>query len=164
MNSEEPQVPVGPSAIAISSVIPSLAKAHRKLAGSLLLDVGLAAGQEFVLMLLWQKSPQSQADLTRQLMVEPPTAAKALARLETLGLVSRERAAADRRIVLVSLTDKGRALEGPVLSVWENLEQLTTAGLTHREQEQLRGLLARVGESVMAALDHTPAIPVSTGG
>lgn len=129
---------------AVSSLIPAVAKAHRKLAGSLLQDLGLSAGQEFVLMLLWEESPQSQADLTRQLMVEPPTTAKTLARLEKLGLVARERSEADRRVVLVSVTDEGRALEVPVLSVWETLETMTTAGLTDVEQDQLRTLLVRV--------------------
>jgi len=133
---------------AISSLIPSVAKAHRRLAGSLLKDVGLAAGQEFVLMLLWDRSPQAQADLTKQLAVEPPTTAKALARLETLGLVSRERSASDRRVVLVSLTDQGRALEGPVLSIWTALEEETTSALTIDEQRQLRALLERVKDSL----------------
>lgn len=152
----------GPSAIAISSLIPSLAKTHRKLAGSLLLKVGLAAGQEFVLMLLWQQSPRSQVDLTRLLMVEAPTTAKALARLENLGLVSRERSAVDRRVVLVSLTEEGRALEDPVLSVWETLEELTTAGLTGAEQDQLRSLLTRLADSLTAASDRTHTTPVGS--
>lgn len=132
----------------ISSLIPSVAKAHRRLAGSLLKDVGLAAGQEFVLMLLWDKSPQAQADLTKQLAVEPPTTAKALSRLETLGLVSRERKVSDRRVVLVSLTDQGRALEAPVLAVWDTLEELTTAAFTVDEQLLLRTLLARLDNSL----------------
>ncbi|NQX26571.1 MarR family transcriptional regulator [Microbacteriaceae bacterium VKM Ac-2854] len=144
--------PEGPTAI--SSLIPSVAKAHRRLAGSLLQRVGLAAGQEFVLMLLWRESPQSQADLTRQLMVEPPTTAKALARLEKLGLVSRERLAADRRVVMVSLTEDGRALEDPVHEVWSGLEDLTTAGLTDAERDQLRRLLVRVDAALEAATDR----------
>lgn len=142
------QPPTRPRAIAISSLIPSVAKAHRKLAGSLLQRVGLAAGQEFVLMLLWEASPQSQSDLTRQLMVEPPTATKALSRLENLGLVSRARSAVDRRVIMVSLTDAGSALEGPVSSVWSELEELTTAALTEAECKQLRALLVRVSDSI----------------
>jgi DNA-binding MarR family transcriptional regulator len=142
----------------ISSLIPSVAKAHRKLAGSLLHTVGLAAGQEFVLMELWRISPQSQADLTRQLMVEPPTMAKALSRLENLGLVSRARSQTDRRVVMVSLTAAGRALEGPVTSVWTNLEQLTIAGLSDAEQNQLRNLLERVAAAVASASEPATGI------
>ena len=99
-------------------------------------------------MLLWDESPQPQVELTRQLMVEPPTTAKMLARLEKAGFISRERSEADRRVVLVSLTKEGYALEGPVLSVWKTLEEMTTTGLTDAEQDQLRALLARIGSSL----------------
>lgn len=135
----------------ISSLIPAVAKAHRKLAGSLLQELGLSAGQQFVLMLLWDESPQVQADLTRQLMVEPPTTAKMLARLERAGFIARERSVADRRVVLVSLTESGRALEGPVTSVWHRLEEQTTNALSPAEQDQLRALLIRVAGSLATA-------------
>lgn len=132
----------------ISSLIPAVAKAHRKLAGSLLQELGLSAGQELVLMLLWESSPQAQADLTRQLMVEPPTTAKTLARLEKAGFVQRQRSEADGRVVLVSLTDSGRALEAPVTSIWKELEERTTISLTPDEQDQLRFLLSRLAASL----------------
>ena len=132
----------------ISSLIPAVAKAHRKLAGSLLQDLGLSAGQELVLMLLWRESPQAQADLTRQLMVEPPTTAKTLARLEKSGFVQRQRSESDGRVVLVSLTDAGRALEVPVTRVWKELEKRTTISLTPSEQDQLRLLLAKLAASL----------------
>lgn len=132
----------------ISSLIPAVSKAHRKLAGSLLADLGLAAGQQFVLMLLWDESPQPQSDLTRKLMIEPPTAAKMLARLESAGFIRRERSSIDRRVVLVSLTEAGRALEGPVTAVWGRLDEETTRDLTAAEQDQLRALLTRVANSL----------------
>lgn len=143
-----PPEPVRLDSDLISSLIPAVAKTHRKLAGSLLQELGLSAGQQFVLMLLWDESPQTQADLTRQLMVEPPTTAKMLARLERAGFIARGRSASDRRVVLVSLTESGRALEGPVTSVWHRLEEQTTSALTPAEQDQLRALLIRVAGSL----------------
>jgi DNA-binding MarR family transcriptional regulator len=137
----------------ISSLIPMVSKAHRKLAGSLLADLGLAAGQQFVLMLLWKQSPQSQASLTTQLMIEPPTTAKMLTRLESAGFIARERSAADRRVVLVSLTEPGRDLEGPVTAIWQRLEEQTISGLSSTEQDQLRSLLIKVATSVTSAVE-----------
>lgn len=148
---DHPPEPFGLDSEQISSLIPAVSKVHRKLAGSLLHDLGLAAGQQFVLMLLWGESPQSQADLTRQLMIEPPTAAKMLSRLEQAGFVARGRSTSDRRVVLVSLTDAGRALEGPVTAVWQRLESVTTSALSPAEQDQLRSLLARVALSLTTA-------------
>lgn len=149
--------PLGLDDELISSLIPAVSKSHRKLAGALLHDLGLAAGQQFVLMLLWDESPQAQADLTRQLMIEPPTAAKMLARLERAGFVARERSATDRRVVLVSLTDAGRALQEPVTSVWQRLEEMTTTSLTPEETAQLRGLLVRVAGDLATASDGLPS-------
>lgn len=141
----------GPDGELISSLIPAVSKAHRKLAGSLLAELGLAAGQQFVLMLLWGESPQSQSALTKQLMIEPPTTAKMLARLESAGFIRRERSATDRRVVLVSLTESGQALEGPVTAIWTRLEEQTTSELSPSEQDQLRILLTRVAGSIAAA-------------
>ena len=148
---DHPPEPFGLDREQISSLIPAVSKLHRKLAGSLLHDLGLSAGQQFVLMLLWGDSPQAQADLTRQLMIEPPTAAKMLSRLEQAGFIARERSTSDRRVVLVSLTDAGRALERPVGSVWQQLESVTTSALSQAEQHQLRDLLTRVGRSLLDA-------------
>jgi DNA-binding MarR family transcriptional regulator len=133
----------------ISSLIPMVAKAHRNLAGSLLADLGLAAGQQFVLMLLWEASPRTQSELTRQLMIEPPTTAKMLARLESAGFITRARSETDRRAVLVSLTDLGRAMEGPVTAVWHKLDRQTTQHLTTGEEAELRRLLLKVTRSLM---------------
>ena len=91
-------------------------------------------------MLLWKESPQPQAVLTRQLMVEPPTTAKMLARLEKNGFIGRQRSDSDRWVFLVSLTDSGRALEHPVTLIWDALEKQTTNALTPAEQDQLRFL------------------------
>ena len=144
---------VGP----VSSLIPRVAKAHRKLAGALLQDLGLAAGQEFVLMLLWEASPRTQTDLTRLLMVEPPTSAKTLARLERNGFIERARSVSDRRVVLVSLTTAGRDLETPVTAAWARLEELTTAALSSSEQDQLRKLLTRVAGTLDESSSPPPA-------
>lgn len=153
---DTPPDSVGLDSELISSLIPAVAKAHRKLAGSLLQELGLAAGQQFVLMLLWNESPQAQADLTKQLMVEPPTTAKMLARLESAGFIARERSATDRRVVLVSLTASGRALKEPVTSIWLRLEEQTTSGLSPAEQDQLRVLLTRVAGSLATASARLP--------
>jgi len=134
--------------VPISSLIPAVSKAHRKLAGALLHELGLAAGQQFVLMLLWEESPRTQADLTRLLLIEPPTMAKMLARLEKSGFVQRERSSTDRRVVLVSPTAAGRDLEDAVTAAWRELEERTTADLSPTEQAQLRELLTRVAATL----------------
>jgi len=134
----------------VSLWISAVARVHRQHAGALLHGVGLSAGQELLLMLLWDKEPRSQAELTRELAIEPPTTSKMLSRLEKAGVIARNRSESDRRTVLVTLTEAGRALEGPVNAAWRTLEEDTVAALTPEEQDNLKILLGRVLESLAA--------------
>ncbi len=134
----------------ISLWISAVARVHRQRAGALLHGIGLSAGQELLLMLLWDKEPRSQAELTRELAIEAPTTSKMLSRMEKAGVIARNRSESDRRTVLVTLTDAGRALEGPVNTAWRTLEEETVGALTPAEQDTLLVLLGRVLESLAA--------------
>src|SRR3954454_783485 len=120
----------------ISLKISAVARVHRQHAGALLHGLGLSAGQELLLMLLWDKQPRTQAELTREMAIEPPTTSKMLSRLEKAGVIVRSRTELDRRTVLVTLTEAGRALEGPVNAAWRTLEEDTVGALTPKEQDQ----------------------------
>jgi DNA-binding MarR family transcriptional regulator len=135
----------------ISLRISAVARAHRQHAGALLHRLGLSAGQELLLMLLWDTEPRTQAELTREMAIEPPTTSKMISRMAAAGLIVRNRSETDRRTVLVSLTEAGRALEGPVNAAWRTLEQDTVAALNPKEQDQLLALLGRVLESLVAS-------------
>jgi MarR family transcriptional regulator, organic hydroperoxide resistance regulator len=135
----------------ISLWISAVARVHRQHAGALLHGIGLSAGQELLLMLLWDKEPRSQAELTREMAIEPPTTSKMLSRMEKAGVIARHRSDVDRRTVLVTLTETGRALEGPVNAAWRTLEDDTVGELTPEEQDTLLVLLGRVLESLAAA-------------
>ena len=134
----------------VSLKISAVARVHRQHAGALLHGLGLSAGQELLLMLLWEKEPRTQAELTREMAIEPPTTSKMLSRLERAGVIVRNRSELDRRTVLVTLTEAGRALEGPVNAAWRTLEEDTVAALTPQEQDDLLVLLGRVLESLVA--------------
>ena len=134
----------------VSLRISAVARVHRQHAGALLHGLGLSAGQELLLMLLWEKQPRTQAELTREMAIEPPTTSKMLSRLERAGVIARNRSESDRRTVLVTLTEAGRVLEGPVNAAWRTLEEDTVGALTPEEQDQLLVLLGRVLESLAA--------------
>ena len=128
----------------INPLIPTLARTHRAASQELLRETGLSAGQELIVMRLFDSPPQSQAELTRWLGIEPPTTAKMLARMEKAGFVERARSETDRRVTLVSLTRAGHALHGRVSTVWDDLENVTTAGLAESEIQELERLLRQV--------------------
>lgn len=140
----------------ISPLIPTLARSHRAMSQELLRETGLSAGQELIVMRLFDSPPQSQAELTRWLGVEPPTTAKMLARMEKAGIVERVPSETDRRVTLVSLTDEGRAIHGRVENVWGDLERVTVAGLAPAEVQELERLVRHVLSNLQNG-QETPA-------
>jgi DNA-binding MarR family transcriptional regulator len=81
---------------------------------------GLTYPQYLVLMVLWDEDDQKVNDIARRLFLETSTVTPLLKRMEASGLLSRGRnSSGDARQVIVSLTDKGRALQGELKNVPE---------------------------------------------
>jgi MarR family transcriptional regulator, organic hydroperoxide resistance regulator len=128
----------------VSHAISRVARLHRAAAGRLLRGAGIYPGQEFVMMLLWEKGALRQADLIKALEVDPSTVTKMLQRLEQTGHVRRRPDPRDGRAVLVEATDRNHGLHDEVAHAWTGLEEHTLAGLSPAERTQLAALLARV--------------------
>lgn len=114
----------------------------------MLSGLGLHVGQEMVLIELWKEDRLRGSDLAGRLGVEPPTITRMLRRMESCGLLYREPDPEDARSFRVCLTEKARALEGPVARAWEKAEEHTLAGLDAGERRLLRELLGRVRENL----------------
>ncbi|WP_329340625.1 MarR family transcriptional regulator [Streptomyces sp. NBC_00663] len=128
----------------VSHAISRAARLHRKAAGRLLRGLGLHAGQELVMMHLWERGPARQSELIRLLGLDPSTVTKMLQRLEQAGHIRRLPDPADRRAVLVEATDAGAHLLTEVEKAWGALEENTLTGLTPAERDQLLDLLVKV--------------------
>lgn len=76
-------------------------------------------------------------------------------RLEAKGLVTRETDPANRRSVLITLTDRGRSLVDEVVADHLDNERRLLAPLTEEEQDQLAGLLRKL----LAGLGDAPEGP-----
>src|SRR5215813_10213843 len=72
--------------------------------------LGVTYPQYLVLVVLWERGPQGVGDLASLLGMDFGTLSPMLKRLESKGLVTRRRQAADERRVLVDLTPKGGSL------------------------------------------------------
>ena len=69
---------------------------------------GITPSQLAVLSTLDRHGPMGLGDLAAHEGVQPPSATRMVDNLEAAGLVSREASRADRRAVVVQLTNKGR--------------------------------------------------------
>jgi MarR family transcriptional regulator, organic hydroperoxide resistance regulator len=133
-----------------SFVLAKVCKAHRAYVGALLAEHGLHVGQEMVLLELWKEDGLRGGELAVRLVVEPPTVTKMLRRLERCGLVERSQDPEDARSFRVHLTEKGHALEEPVVRCWAQTEQTALAGLSASERRTFRKLLIRVRKNLDA--------------
>ena len=118
-------------------------------AHTLLGQIGLYRGQQFVLSALWEQEGINQSELAQQLHVQPATITNALQRMERAGLVERRQDTQDLRVSRVYLTDAGRNIRGAVDEIWAELEEQAFAGLSPGEVAVLRRLLAQVYDNLI---------------
>ena len=89
----------------------SASLAMTKLYKPLLEELGLTYPQYLALLVLWEQDGVTVSELGDRLSLDSGTLTPLLKRMETAGLVSRLRDAADERRVLIRLTADGRQLK-----------------------------------------------------
>jgi len=107
----------------------------------LLDEAGITYPQYLVLLVLWERGPQPVKALGNALALDSGTLSPLLKRLETAGLVRRERQAGDERSVLVTLTAAGFQLEDRARDIPRRAA--CAASLPVHELDQLRASLVR---------------------
>ena len=114
----------------------------------LLEPLGLTHPQYLALLALWESSPRSVRELGQELQLEPATLSPLLKRLETAGLVTRQRSTSDERVLDISLTEKGAALRTQAELIPPQV--IDRLGMDVSELEALRNSLQRVIGAVKA--------------
>ncbi|MER6130110.1 MarR family transcriptional regulator [Streptomyces sp. NPDC001795] len=119
----------------------------------LLDELGLTYPQYLVLLVLWERGETTVKELATALRLDYGTVSPLLKRLESAGLVRRERSAHDERSVLVAVTGQGEQLRERAEHVPQAL--LSAAGLGGGEVARLREELWRLAEKAESAADRT---------
>jgi len=76
-----------------------------------LTKLGITYPQYLVLMVLWEQDKQPVNDIAHKLHLETNTVTPLLQRMEKQDIVVRQRGDTDKRQQIVSLTEKGKAME-----------------------------------------------------
>ncbi len=105
----------------------------------LLEPLGLTYPQYLVMLVLWQEDGVTVSEIGSRLGLDSGTLTPLLKRLETAGLISRLRDAADERQVRITLTAPGRALKQKAKGIPQQL--LCASGLTLKDIGTLRSRL-----------------------
>ena len=72
--------------------------------------LGITYTQYIMFLVLWEKDEITVGDLCRRLMLDTGTVTPMLKNTEKQGLIKRTRSEEDERVVVITLTDEGRAL------------------------------------------------------
>ena len=119
-------------------------KAYRPLLEAL----GLTYPQYLVMLVLWEHEAQTVKQLGQQLQLDSGTLSPLLKRLESAGLLQRQRRSSDEREVEIQLTEAGRTLRQQASNVPASIFQ--ALGLTATDYFELKRLLRQVMASVEA--------------
>lgn len=76
----------------------------------LLQALGLTYPQYLAMLVLWENEGITVSEISARMLTDPGSLTPLLKRLESEGLLQRQRSSQDERVVQLHLTDKGRAL------------------------------------------------------
>lgn len=122
--------------------------ALNKLYRQLLAPLNLTYPQYLVMLVLWERDDLTVSGIGERLFLDSATLTPLLKRLESAGLLLRQRSRQDERQVAVTLTDAGRALQQKAVSIPESIScaaacDTDTMSSLKKELEYLREQLHR---------------------
>ncbi|MFE5406155.1 MarR family winged helix-turn-helix transcriptional regulator [Streptomyces sp. NPDC056580] len=132
----------------LSYAVFQLARAHRGHAAAMLRAMNLHPGQELLLMQLFDRDGQTQSELLESVGLDHSTVSKSLRRMQEAGLLTREPAEHDRRVMVVRLTDAGHAMREPIADMWRALERLSVRNLTADQVEAFTETAYTIEQSI----------------
>ncbi len=122
--------------------------AMHKLYRGLLQALELTYPQYLVMLVLWESDQRTVSEIGERLFLDSATLTPLLKRLEAAGLLTRTRAVADERQVIIALSKAGRALRAKAQKVPEQVFCAAACDLQQMQElkqqlDNLRGNLAQ---------------------
>lgn len=117
--------------------------------------LGLTYPQYLAMAALWLKDGRSVGEIAAALRLETNTLTPLLKRLDAAGLIRRTRGTADERVVMISLTEAGRALKARAEHVPGCI--LAASGLEVAEMERLSAQMDDLRLRLESAAPLAPA-------
>ncbi|NCE93193.1 MarR family winged helix-turn-helix transcriptional regulator [Pseudomonas sp. L13] len=116
----------------------------------LLQAIGLTYPQYLAMMVLWEEDELTVSEISSRLLTDPGSMTPLLKRLEAEGLLSRTRSREDERVVVVELTDAGRALQEEAKDVPQCI--LGASGMALEQLRKLQGDLIALRANLQTSL------------
>lgn len=111
-------------------------------------EQGLTSGFWYFLRALWQENGATQKRLSQLNNVTEPTTVTTLNAMAHIGLVRRERNAADKRKLNVFLTDRAEALKTELMPVAYKINEIAGAGISAEDVATTLRVLRTMSENL----------------
>ncbi|MCD4713261.1 MAG: MarR family transcriptional regulator [Clostridiales bacterium] len=111
-------------------------------------DIG--SGQYIFLFYLFNHNGSTQDEISKALDMDKATTTRALQKLETSGLVKRDRNEIDHRINNVFITDAGNALRKELYKVAMDWDDILLQNLSDEERSTLQTLICKLSDNSKA--------------
>lgn len=108
----------------------------------LLKEINLTYTQYVTMMVLWEKESVNEKDLVEALYLQANTLTDLLKNLQKKGFITIHKSEADKRNIVISLTDDGRKLKEKAINVPKTLAE--EHWLTDEEFMQFKALLYKL--------------------
>jgi DNA-binding MarR family transcriptional regulator len=116
----------------------------------LLQALNLTYPQYLAMLVLWERDGLTVGEVSTRLLTDPGSLTPLLKRLEAEGLISRKRSKEDERVVLLTLTEQGKALHTKAQSIPQCI--LAASGISVQQlqalQKDLLGLRGNLHGSI----------------
>lgn len=116
----------------------------------LLQALGLTYPQYLAMLVLWENEGITVSEISARMLTDPGSLTPLLKRLESEGLLQRQRSSQDERVVQLHLTDKGRALHEQAKTLPACI--LKATGLNLEKLGELRNDLVELRRNLQDAL------------
>ncbi len=130
----------------------STSLAMNKLYRKLLDKLEITYPQYLVLMVLWEQDSQSVKEIGDRLFLDSATLTPLLKRMETAGLLSRERSEDDERVVIIHLSAAGKKLKQKAEGVMHDVFCATECSPT--ELVTLKNQLHSLRDNLVKSLEE----------
>ena len=114
--------------------------------------LGLTYTQYIVFLVLWEKDGVSVTEIGEKLMLDNGTLSPLLKKMEQAGYIERRRSREDDRVVEITLTEKGRALQEEAKDI--PLKAAGCIDLPPEKAQQLYALLYELLENQGYKITH----------
>jgi DNA-binding MarR family transcriptional regulator len=139
----------------LSPALTQAARSMRTVLSRNLLESGLYAGQDGVILLLAESDGMTAGGLAQKLGVKAPTMTRTIGRMEAQGFLERKPDAEDARLTKVYLTDLGRGSVQGIEMAASACDMLATQEFSEKEIRNLVRLLKAIDANLQAE-----AIPI----